>query len=853
MKRMGTATVCLLLVSLAGALGLVCTPVSSAQEGDPSDVWLRAYMVMREGEVKEEEKKDLEALSKYREAQRLFDFLARTHPTWKSNMVTFRRKALLDKIEEVHGRLKGTDPAAEMAMRSQNPGGAPVPALPGTRPGGITVPANAEAQAGGGPMTPAAPNYGGAPASLAGGMAAPVESINQEFSKLQAQLDQLSGANQRLMAERDQRQQAVSTLEGKLEQSRQIEQQLRTQLTKALDDLQAAQKSGGDRQRQLEEQLQLATKELRDANAASAGILKALETAKLEVAELNKAKGALLAEREGEMEKSAQLMSQLEQTTEDRDKARADRDAARAELKQNQELVAKLEAQIQSGDPALKTRNEELVAELKKSQETIVALNARVEDLEREKDGLQQANQQLKARQEELIKERDILRKERDEMAILLKAGDQIQGDVKDILEANGAWRKQLEEANRRTLELQEKEGNYQREIQDLRGQLSVMQQERDLLRTENDQYQKTVTELNGKLEKMLAELGQKTKALEELTSTLGGAANGPVVLAGKSYTKEELETLAGAREENELLRGIIREQLVQQARAHTARQLVLQELEKMDFQSELLLTSLDDMTGQQIDISEEVKKMFKGREEMQLIEVVETAQASEKKFASVKTGKETVPEYPESVAPVVEEGTAPKDLSPAAKQRHVTQLAKAANYDFSRADYKAARRGYEQILTYQPNDVVALANMGLIHARSGDRAKAKDYLEKALNYDQTHAPTHYYLGWLHFMQHDYDLAMDCFGKCLTHDRKNANAHHYLGLIAMEKGWVPRAESEFLQVVELEPKHANAHFNLAVLYVTKKPDKTLARKHYKLARDLGAAPDLDMEKLLASR
>ena len=855
---MGKATHKIFFITLVGVFGLVSPPAVRAQEGDPSDIWLRAWMVMREGEEKEQDKKDLEALSKYRESQRLFDFLARTYPQWKANMITFRRKALLDKIEEVYGRLKGTDPNAEQKYRAQNPGVASAPNT-GARPG-ITIPSNPEAAPAPPPLAVPLPSAPVPSPGIAAAPVAPVESMGQEFKKYQDQLDLMTGANQRMKVELDQRQQAVATLERQLQQSSQVEQQLRTQLTQALDKLKTAETSDGEQKRKLEEQLQLATTELRNANTQSAGILKALEAAKAQVEELTKQKSALLASREGEAEKMAQLSAQLEQATGDRDKARTDRDAAREELKrlkegttapkqegaegaapmnadlaarlkeserQNQELIAKLEAQVK-GDPALKG-NEELVAELKKSGETITSLNAKVKELEQEKAGLQRTNQQLLARQDQLIKERDLLRKERDEMAILLRAGNQVKGDVKDILAANGAWRQQLEEANKRTYALQEKEGNYQREIEQLRGQLTSMQTERDTLRAENTRYQQTVSELSGKLQKMLAELDQKTKALEEFAAGRGG--DGKVIVAGKVYTKEELEGMVGAQEEVELVRGIIRDQLVQQTKAHKARQLVLQELENMDYQSELLLTSLDDMVGKQINISEEVKKMFRGRDEMQLIEVAESAQASEKKFSSLKTGPEAAQ----------------------AKKKRITQLAKAANFDFIQGAYAKAKDGYDQILSIQPNDVFALANMGLIHAQMGDPAKAKEFLQRALNHDSTHAQTYYYLGLVYFKQGEYGPAMDAFGKCLTNDRNNANAHFYLGLIAKEKGRVARAESEFLDAVKLDPKNANAHFNLAVLYANEKQDKALASKHYKRARELGAGADSAMDAFLHSQ
>jgi len=871
--RRGTTSFRIIFVTLVCAFGFGATWTLEAQEGDPSDLWLRGYMLMREAEDRESEKRDLDALAKYREAQRLFDYIARTHPGWKTNMMNFRRKALLDKIEVVHERLRASNPNAEKKYREQNPGATVAQSPSRANRGGISVPANSEVV--------------GGERGMSAESSGPVESIGQEFRKLQDQLDRLTGANQRLKAERDQREQVVASLENQLEQSRQVEKQLRKQLAKTLEDLEAAQGQGEERRQELEKQLKLATAELREANTESSNILKALESAKLQVEELTKQKNALLASRQGEMERAAQVMAQLEQTANDRDKAREERDAARAELKRlqaelerskaeasdppeaeaakpdpqiakeleasqrkNEELIAKLETQLGENSD-LKSQNEELVAELKKSQATISTLQERVRELEEDKKGLQKTNEALLARQDQLIKERDLLKKERDEMAILLNARDQIEGDVKDILTANREWREELQDARRRTYELEQKEGDYRREIGQLRKQLSAMQEERDMLRTENERYQETVTQLNGKLEQMLAELERKTKALQELTGKKGrsGASASAVVAKAGNLSPKGSASLQGAREENELLKGIIREQLVHQAKAQQARQLVLEELEKMDFQSELLLTSLDDMAGQQINISEEVKKMFKGREEMQLIKVVEDSQGKVEKFASLMTsGKKTVEQFPDEGGPVIEKGMSRVELSPAARSKLIVQLAKAANYDFTRRQFRLAEKGYEQILAVEPQNVFALANMGLIHIQADQPKKAKDYLNRALHYDKTHAPTHYYLGVLHFKAEKYDEALEAFGKCLTHDRTNANAHNYIGLIATEKGWMTRAETEFRKAVEIDPEHAHAHFNLSVLYATKEsPNKELARKHYRRARKLGASPDSAME------
>jgi Flp pilus assembly protein TadD len=66
-----------------------------------------------------------------------------------------------------------------------------------------------------------------------------------------------------------------------------------------------------------------------------------------------------------------------------------------------------------------------------------------------------------------------------------------------------------------------------------------------------------------------------------------------------------------------------------------------------------------------------------------------------------------------------------------------------------------------------------------------------------------------------------------------------------------KKGWYSAAEDEMRKAIELQPDYAEAHFNLAVFYLQRNPPAVeLARRHYQKARDLGAAPDPDVEKRL---
>ncbi len=75
--------------------------IDLSSAGDPSDIWLKAYITMREGDGLVEAGNKVDALVRYKEAQRLFDHLARQNHDWKPKMMDFRRRKLLDKIDEI--------------------------------------------------------------------------------------------------------------------------------------------------------------------------------------------------------------------------------------------------------------------------------------------------------------------------------------------------------------------------------------------------------------------------------------------------------------------------------------------------------------------------------------------------------------------------------------------------------------------------------------------------------------------------------------------------------------------------------------------------------------------------------
>lgn len=921
------------------------TAPAPGAEGDPSDVWLRGFMLFQQAEDAAKADQGLQALSKYRESQRLFDFIARTHPGWRPQMVNHRRRAILEAIEGVQNRLQETDATALKAWESQNAGnGQPQAAPPGSRAPVIAmqpreavaleVPSSAGVAATGpvpGPLPlPVVP----LPAGVTLPQAGEIRDLPTEFQTQQARIDQLTGANQRLEQTLRQHQDQANGLQTRLAQARDAEQRLQTQLAQTMEELKQAKTAGGDRVSKLESQLNTAVAELKKANADSDGILKALDEARKQIAELTAQKDELLRDRQGTMEDVAKVMAEANQAATDRDTARADRDKAKAERdeakqalevaradlaklqqmnansadaaralekargevgvwqakvvqleqesareaaasRQREDLIKGLRAEL-AGNGAMSEQNAKLLAELEKSQTSINQLNEQVQQLENDRTRLERENQVLSQERDSLVAQRDLLQKDLDQMAILLNASDRVSGDIKEILAANQKWRHELDQARSEIAKLNEREGGHLTEIASLKGQLTSIQNERKSLQESNARYQKTVDELNGRLKEMLTQLDARTEQVTALTTERDGLKalldkkDGLLArITGQlQESKAESAALASSKEENELLRGLIRKQLVRQARLLEARDLVLAELRNVDVHSTQLLASLDEMSKPVVQLSENEKAMFKEPEDLKLIAMTESGpevpfstlpvappSSGVKVFASPGVRATPAPAAPLENSDLVKRVPA---LAPyadavilAKPQVDLAGLGSEANGRFRRGDFVAAARGYEEILRWDRTNEAALCNLAVIALRLGKFDEAEGYLQRARAKNPGYAPAHFQQGVLHYRKADYDEALEAFGQAAQLDARNAETHNYLGLIASRKGWTTRAESEFKRALSIDANHAEACFNLAVLYSAAKPSsKEKAREYYQRACKNGAARDAAMERYI---
>ena len=191
----------------------------------------------------------------------------------------------------------------------------------------------------------------------------------------------------------------------------------------------------------------------------------------------------------------------------------------------------------------------------------------------------------------------------------------------------------------------------------------------------------------------------------------------------------------------------------------------------------------------------------------------------------------------------------------PEAKPAFVPEIAREAagegNAAFAAGDYKRAVRAYRKVLELAPDNLVGLVNLGVAEFASGNPREAEAVLKKAVQQRIDTAPAWLTLGILYMDEGRLDEAHAALAQAILHDPRNARARNYMGVVIGRKGWLDGAQSELRQAVEIDPYYSDAHFNLAFFYLERKPPLTeLARRHYHISLDLGAARDQEIEQRL---
>lgn len=168
------------------------------------------------------------------------------------------------------------------------------------------------------------------------------------------------------------------------------------------------------------------------------------------------------------------------------------------------------------------------------------------------------------------------------------------------------------------------------------------------------------------------------------------------------------------------------------------------------------------------------------------------------------------------------------------------------------RRDWPGAADAWKRTVQLEPANAGAWANLGRVQLQMPDAAAAGASLEKAVALQPALAEAWMALGIAYDRQAATMRALSCLTRAVHEAPEDARIRNALAIVLKKAGWRDAAESELQRALDLDPRHAEAHFNLAVLYLEQRPPAVeMARRHYESARELGAAPDKDMESRLA--
>ncbi len=245
----------------------------------------------------------------------------------------------------------------------------------------------------------------------------------------------------------------------------------------------------------------------------------------------------------------------------------------------------------------------------------------------------------------------------------------------------------------------------------------------------------------------------------------------------------------------------------------------------------------------------EEIRNYREEQREKQL------AQAAEQNETPAEEILEESPDVDETDAPPLPEAEEGDDVEVTATEadESTRRLFSRGAEAFATGNWEEAEEIYKKVLEDIPDHPATLVNLGLVEEKLGNEAEAIEYLEKAVREVPDSVPANTVLGLIYSRNGKLTQAMARLSLAVALAPNDPQTHNHLGVVFAQRGWRPAAESEFRTAIELNPLYAEAHFNLALMYLERRPASVeLARRHYMTAIELGAAPDPQVEEMLAA-
>ena len=350
---------------------------------DPSEVFLKAFTSVQQGEKLEEDGKLRPALSKYRFAASLLEQLNQTNPNWQPLIVRYRVRKTTENIRKLEDKLQ---------VQGQTATG---PASP-TQPNGTGASSTDDDL----PIADNPTDPDGRPLPTAP-VAAPVEALNRTTMELGAKL---ARSQQDLKAAQTALAALKKSKSDDLKKQEDLEFQLHSYQSSAnivnrrLDRIAADRK---DLQKQLD-QTQAQLKEARNKNPDAADTRKELRD---KVAELTKSLAKATADAADAQKDREQVNAKLTDAESRNAKTAAERDAALAQADSTKDAAAKIQS--------LQNENETLNQKLAADESSITRLTAEAIKKKEELEGMQK---ELTTVKDQLATTRD--QQDRSEMTV---------------------------------------------------------------------------------------------------------------------------------------------------------------------------------------------------------------------------------------------------------------------------------------------------------------------------------------------------------------------------------------------------------------------------------------------------
>lgn len=569
------------------------------------------------------------------------------------------------------------------------------------------------------------------------------------------------------------------------------------------------------------------------------------ETSKV-AAELDQTKEALLqleqsvksgqdSNAAAEVERLAAAAKQLEESLE---AVKAEKDAletgAAEAAKQIEELTAQAAA---SKEEAASAR-----AEAETARQQAVELQAERETLVAERDGARGEAEEARIEAAALSVRVTELEEQRTGLIVARDTAQQEAAEAKSAVEKNAELIEANKQLEQKLADAAEKISGMETDAAAKAELVDGLQKDLDKVRGDLASAQNQLKDDRERFDKLQAVNSQLLKEYDRVTAALAAVQLGEVSAAEARLLQQE----------NELLRGIIMRQIDEQARREQTYRLAREEMERLEIKSDTLNDRLNELAKPTLELTEVEQEMLR-RPVVTLLDADSATMSAQVAVFKPAEDTETATDPASAAAPPLVEVAAAAESLNTEISSELMAIVDEARGQFVKGKFAEAEALYQKFLESQPDNIIALANLGVAQFRQGKLTAAQLALEKAVKVDPQDAFSLTTLGAVMIEQSRIEDAIAYLERANTSVPDDPITLNYLGVASSQIGEFGKAEKSLRRAVTVNPGYAEAHFNLAVIYATAKPPSiALAKRHYEKALELGSSPDKRLATMLQS-